>query len=390
MQKQLSAVEYEFVTDNGLLNQFCRHWQSKDFLAIDTEFMRVDTFYPRLALLQISDGEANYLIDPLNISDWTLFSELMLNPEITKVFHSCSEDLLVFIRHFELLPNPVFDTQIANAFLNQGFALSYQNLVADQMDIVLPKGETRSDWLQRPLSDEQLQYAVLDVVFLPDIYTRQLKALKAQNRLAWVMEDCQRLLGNYQAEITQDFSQAYLNISAAWQLEPRQLAVLKALASWRELRARQRDKPKNWIVRDKELLNIAKELPSDSEALTAVDGLHASFIRYEGAAVLDLVQQALNISDTDLPPRIERPLSNAQKKHFKKAQELVAAKAEALGLPVEILGRKRTLMELFLTVTKQDGAAGQQGIPIDEVQLTVELQGWRHDILVQDLLELMQ
>ena len=181
-----------------------------------------------------------------------------------------------------------------------------------------------------------------------------------------------------------------MNISAAWQLEPRQLAVLKALASWRELRARQRDKPKNWIVRDKELLNIAKELPSDSEALTAVDGLHASFIRYEGAAVLDLVQQALNISDTDLPPRIERPLSNAQKKHFKKAQELVAAKAEALGLPVEILGRKRTLMELFLTVTKQDGAAGQQGIPIDEVQLPVELQGWRHDILVQDLLELMQ
>ncbi len=391
MENLLShEAEYVLVTDNDALNNLCQLWQSLSHLAIDTEFMRVDTFYPKVALLQINDGEGNYLIDPLLISDWKLFSALMLKPEITKIFHSCSEDLLVFIHHFALLPSPIFDTQIANAFLNQGFGLSYQNLIAEQMGIDVPKAETRSDWLQRPLSDEQLHYAALDVAFLPEIYARQVEALQAMGRLEWVKEDCQRLLGNYKDEIEQDFSQAYLNISAAWQLDARQLGILKALASWREQRARQRNKPRNWIVRDKELMNIAKYHPANMTDLSNIDGLHANFINYEGAAVLEIVQQVLNLHETALPERIARPLSGAQKKHFRKAQQFVEQKAEELHLPVEVLGRKRTLMQMFQDILNLSANPGQKAISLSDLQLPSELQGWRRDILVPGLLELMQ
>ena len=254
------STEYALITGDNILNQCCEAWQSKSYLALDTEFMRTDSFYPKVALIQVCDGEKNYLIDPLRISDWEKFKALMLAPEITKIFHSCSEDLLVFIRQFGLLPSPIFDTQIANSFLNQGFGLSYQNMISEQLDIDIPKGETRSNWLKRPLSVQQLDYAALDVAYLPEIYSRQKKQLAHRNISAWVDEDCQRLGGNYKEELSQDFSQTYRSISAAWQLDKSQLNILKALAEWREIRARQRDKPRNWIIKDKELEDVVSNI----------------------------------------------------------------------------------------------------------------------------------
>lgn len=387
MNNDVPTIDYRLIKTNQELNTCCQHWQSKAFLGMDTEFMRVNTFYPQLALIQVNDGDAIYLIDPLGISEWEAFAELMLSPGVVKIFHSCSEDLGVFVRHFGLLPTPLFDTQIANAFLNEGFGLSYQNLVAAQSGHELPKGETRSDWLQRPLTQQQLQYAALDVEYLPAIYLAQKEQLQEQGRLSWVEEDCQRLSGNYREELAQDFSQAYLGFSAAWQLNGEQLRLLKLLAEWREKRARQRDKPKNWIVQDKSILEIARYQPQALQELKAIDSLSVNFIRYEGEAILQLVRQA-----QDLPPLandLPRPLSNAQKKLFKKAQTLVRQKAESVGLPVEILGRKRLLLAVF-NVWLASQSETQQAVDITSLTLPDELLGWRKAILLPVFQELFQ
>jgi len=387
VNNDVPTIDYRLIKTNQELNTCCQHWQSKAFLGMDTEFMRVNTFYPQLALIQVNDGDAIYLIDPLGISEWEAFAELMLSPGVVKIFHSCSEDLGVFVRHFGLLPTPLFDTQIANAFLNEGFGLSYQNLVAAQSGHELPKGETRSDWLQRPLTQQQLQYAALDVEYLPAIYLAQKEQLQEQGRLSWVDEDCQRLSGNYREELAQDFSQAYLGFSAAWQLNGEQLRLLKLLAEWREKRARQRDKPKNWIVQDKSILEIARYQPQALQELRAIDSLSVNFIRYEGEAILQLVRQA-----QDLPPLandLPRPLSNAQKKLFKKAQALVRQKAESVGLPVEILGRKRLLLAVF-NVWLASQSETQQAVDITSLTLPDELLGWRKAILLPVFQELFQ
>lgn len=385
--ESVPTCDFTLVNDEESLNSLCSQWQSLPFLGIDTEFMRVDTFYPQLALLQINDGSRLYLVDPLRISDWEAFRNLMRQSAVVKIFHSCSEDLLVFAHTFKLLPVPVFDTQIANAYLNEGFGISYQNLVAAHTGHEIPKGETRSDWLQRPLSQQQLDYAALDVEYLPQIYRSQIEALKEQQRLPWVEEDCRRLLGNYQDELAQDFSQAYTGFSAAWQLDGNELVLLKLLAEWRELRARERNKPKNWILRDHAILEIAKTHPASRGQLQRVDGINSNFIHYEGEAILALVKQAESMPAMD--NHFPRPLSNSQKKLFKKAQALVRQKAEDLALPVEILGRKRLLLSLFYAVLAHQGETREKLDP-QSLSLPEEFTGWRREYLLNELLELLQ
>src|SRR5690606_15510948 len=144
----------------------------------------------------------NVLIDPLGIRDWSAFRALLVDPRIVKVLHSCSEDLLVFQAFLGVIPAPLFDTQIAASYLGHGLSLSYQNLVKEKVGIDLPKGETRSDWLQRPLTEEQLHYAALDVAYLPEIHRLQTAQLVREGKLDWFEEDCERLLHVYDDEVS--------------------------------------------------------------------------------------------------------------------------------------------------------------------------------------------
>ncbi len=153
------AIDIHWIRDDDSLALHCAQWQSLPFVALDTEFMRVDTFYPIAALLQIGDGKSAWLIDPLLINDWRPLSALLENPAVIKVVHACSEDLEVLLRLTGSLPVPLFDTQLAAAYLNLGFSMGYSRLVQEVLNIDLPKGETRSDWLQRPLSETQISYA---------------------------------------------------------------------------------------------------------------------------------------------------------------------------------------------------------------------------------------
>lgn len=193
------AIDIHWIRDNESLAQFCAEWQQLPFVALDTEFMRVDTFYPIAGLLQVGDGKRAYLIDPLTINAWQPLAALLENPAVLKVLHACSEDLEVLLRLTGSLPAPMFDTQLAAAYLNLGFSMGYSRLVQEVLGIELPKGETRSDWLQRPLSDTQISYAAEDAVHLAEVFV-QLRPKLSDDKFAWVLEDGAELVANLRRE----------------------------------------------------------------------------------------------------------------------------------------------------------------------------------------------
>ena len=380
---------YALVTDNQTFQQLCQQWKSASFLAIDTDFIRTSTFYPHVGLIQINDGADNTLVDPLTINDWELFCDLLQDKDIVKIMHSCSEDLQVFMASMQVLPEPVFDTQIAAGLLNEGFGCSYQTLVKNILDIDLPKGETRSDWLQRPLSENQCHYAALDVACLPTIYQHQKSALKESGRLGWLEEECALLITQYSEELKGDYSDYYLSFKGAWQLKSEELAVLQLLAQWRELRARKRDKPRNWIVKDKQLLEIAKLRPSSLEDLKHIDDLGRHFLHHEGDEVLGVVKQALEISADLLPISLPKPLEGNEKQQLKNGQQFAEQKALELGLPTEMLIRKRWLISLLQNMRNLSKEDLEQNTDTVEF-LPVELAGWRKPLLIPELMEAME
>ncbi|MDR2212807.1 MAG: ribonuclease D [Pseudomonadales bacterium] len=380
----IADIDYRWVQDDATLASCCARWREQAAVALDTEFMRVSTFYPRTALLQLADADHLWLIDPLSITQWEPLRALMLDTQVVKVLHSCSEDLLVFLRCLGVFPAPLFDTQIAAAFLNQGSGISYQNLVKLHTGIELPKGETRSDWLQRPLTQEQQAYAALDVAYLLPLWQHQSDTLREQGRLSWLQEDCARLPRQYDSEVNGNFDDYYLNFKAAWQFAPAQRAALQLLAAWREQRARKRDKPRSWILKDTALYGIAQALPANRMQLSIIEDVSDNFVRFEGEQALALVQQARQLPEAQCPPPLPKPLSPGNKTRLRRAQDYIETRAAELKLPNEMLVRKRLLMELYYAL---DAQAKNSAAPL---AIPAELQGWRAPLVLDDLKQLLQ
>lgn len=377
--EQKPPVIYSYIATDAALAEACERWGQSKALAMDTEFMRVTTFYPKAALFQISDGQDIALLDPLDIQHWQPFIALLTNPGIVKILHSCSEDLLVFLNFIGVLPTPLFDTQVASSMLEHGLSISYQNIVKHYIGIDLPKGETRSDWLQRPLTENQCEYAALDVAYLHEIWEAQTSQLNSLKRMDWMQEECARLGDQYAEEISTDFSHYYESFKSAWQLGPQQLAALQKLAQWREQRARLRDKPRSWIVKDTALFVMAQGMLSSKAQLAQLEDVSDNFIRHEGEQVLALIEQARSMPASDCPSALPKPFTQGQKNRLRKAKELIEAKAVELGVSPEFLGRKKTLYALMYALADVNEAGDAEAIP-------QELLGWREALILKELI----
>ncbi len=347
----------------------------KPVVSIDTEFARYNTYYPIVGLIQIYDGDICYLIDPLEVTDLSALQPLLTDSEVTKVFHACTEDMEVFQQCIGVLPNSVFDSQIAAAALGVGFSISYQNLVEHYLDLKVPKEETRSDWLQRPLTEGQLKYAALDVIYLLQVYEMQQEQLLRSDRWQWVEQECASLSLDLATMIDPDL--AYKKIKGLARLNRKQLSVMRALCSWREKQARALDVPRNRILDQKALMSIAIESLGSISELQSVAEMSPRQVRKFGDDIIFLAIEARQLPE-DQCPGLEMADSKIDSKQLGRLREVVRVRAEALSVAPELLTKRRHLEKLL----RSEDAQGRYTLP-------EELTGWRRDAIGDELIRML-
>ena len=367
------AIEIHWIRDDAGLAKQCTVWRQLPFVAVDTEFVRVDTFYPQAGLVQVGDGRDAWLIDPLAIGDWRPLAELLEDRAVVKVLHSCSEDLEVLQRLTGSVPQPLFDTQLAAAYLNLGFSMGYSRLVKEVLGIELPKGETRSDWLQRPLSELQVSYAAEDAVHLAEVYLALSERLSEERR-AWVLEDGAELAANLKREAPPE--ELYREAKLAWKLSRQQLAVLRVLCAWREREARRRDLPRNRILRETSLWPLARFQPDNLASLGRIEDMHPRSVRQDGETLLRLIREAAATPPESWPEAVPEPLPLEASSLLKKLRRIGQAEAERLQIAPELVLRKKSLEALL-----------KSGYPNGPYQLPDSLRGWRRQRMGQALLD---
>lgn len=338
------TVEPVLVDTPEALRQRCERWMDATALGIDTEFVRDRSFFPRLGLIQVGDGSECALIDPLALEDLDPLWRVFEARHVVKVLHSCGEDLETFFHRFGDVPRPLFDTQIAAALLGFGPSVGYRNLVLKQSNIDLPKGETRSNWLQRPLTDAQKIYGALDVAYLPPIYLQLRNELRRRDRMHWLEQELEQLMDT--ERFLPDPDTLYLKIGHPG-MAPRNLEILRRLTAWREHQARERDLPRNFVVPKAALVQIALKTPRNRHQLEKLQSIKPPVVRRHGNAILGIVRAALDTPPSDMPCRIPRPLDLSP--HRPKVQDLrraVANRASELDIPPEMLANKRTVERL--------------------------------------------
>lgn len=348
-----NTPHFTVITDNTSLLEICNLAQQQSEVALDTEFMRVSTYFPKLGLIQLYDGERVSLIDPLAITDFSPFVALLSNPKVLKILHSCSEDLLVFLQKFDQLPRPMIDTQIMARFLGLGTSVGLAKLAQQYLNVEIDKGATRTNWIKRPLSDIQLQYAAGDVWYLLPLYHILEKELAKTPWEQAVIDDCELALAKTHKLQERDSEKAYLDIPNAWKLNPLELSRLRILAQWRQNVGIERDLALSYIVKSDNLWKVAKNNPRNTSEMLEM-GLTENEVRVRGKKILQLLAQARRMSSNDYPEPIERISEDPR---YKKTIRLLQEKVNSLtpeGLTSEIVASKRTLEELIKWVWKYD------------------------------------
>ena len=338
-------------------------------VAVDTEFMRRNTFYPQAALLQLCFEETAWLIDPLKIEDLSPIIELMEDRSVVKILHSASEDLEVFQDWLGVLPQPLFDTQRAAAIVGRGFGMGYRALVMEIEGVDLPKGETRSDWLQRPLTDSQCDYAALDVIHLLNVW----KTLDAQcaekDRRDWGLNDGRGAI----VALASNANGYYKRIKTAWKLQPRQLGILAAVCDWRERTARSKDKPRSWIIDDQACMQLAIKNPCNLAGLQLSTDIPPPALRRYGEELLDLLAKLESISDDQLPQPLGRPLDAQQRDQVK-----------TLKNKVKEIALKRSLTPEILLAAKDYEMLIRESCG-EKIEPPIAWQGWRDELVISPL-----
>ncbi len=375
-------MQYQLITDNDGLARYCASASTADYLAVDTEFVRTRTLYPLLGLVQLYDGKDIALVDVTCIDALQPLSELLTNPDVVKVLHSCSEDLEAFYRHLGVLPAPLFDSQIAAGLVGMGTSLGYAKLVETMLEVSLDKGESRTDWLARPLSAKQLHYAANDVLYLYQLYPALRAAADAKGVSQWVMVDT-AFMGEKRIQPVQP-ELAYLRFKNAAKLRGKSLAALKLLAAWRVKMAQQRNLALNFVVREANLLAIAQSLPASKQALHGIQGLSPQEIRKHGADLLDIIASVEAMEPEYYPPRMPRLVDNPEYKRLSKdIRDLCQRKGDELAIPVEMIGSKSQVNQLLSWHWFELDETRQMG------RLPDLLSTWRGDVLRQGLSELL-
>jgi ribonuclease D len=367
---------HPLITSSDELAALCARLSRAQFVAVDTEFMRENTYWPELCLVQIADENEAAAIDPLaeGIDLTPLLDLLTDNEDVLKVFHAGGQDVEIIYNFTGRTPHPIFDTQIAMMAISQSEQIGYSNLVESWLGKAIDKGARFTDWSRRPLTERQIEYAIGDVTYLADIFPRILKKLVKTGRGEWLDAEMEKLADpeNYRNDPTL----AWLRIKAAGR-NPAVLGRLKALAHWREIEAQEKDIPRGRIVRDETLADIASHPPKDQADLAKVRGLSQGWKDNEiGKRLMATLAAAKPLSESELPPRAARgaPLGKEGALVADLLKLLLKIRAREIDVAARLLARSEELEQLAAGVRK--------GLPM--------LEGWRHDTFGRDALDLVE
>jgi ribonuclease D len=322
---------------DSIASELGRH----DFVGVDTEFMREKTFFAELCLVQIATGSETYCVDPLNGHDMTEFWDALMKD--TWVVHSGRQDIEVVYQTAARMPGRLFDTQIAAGLLGYAPQMGYATLVKELFDTEIDKSHTRANWSRRPLPDAYLHYAAEDVEYLLPALEKLTEQLDQKGRLSWAEEDSAALLNPELYDV--DPALAIERMKGARNLRGRRRAAATRLAAWRESEALRANRPRQWIVKDSALLDVASKLPQDLDALGKIDGLPAGLIRRSGKAILAAVAASGNDETKYRPPSAP---NEEQKALLKSIQKHVAECAADMGLAAETVASKRDLSAVII------------------------------------------
>ena len=344
------------VDDTGSLDAFLQAVDGTAALGVDTEFVRERTFFPQPGLIQVSDGQAVWLLDPVALGDEPAFRQAlaawMADPDRVKILHSVGEDFEVFERVCGEIPDPLFDTQVAAALVGKPLQLKYETLAEEMLGVEFPGGLGRNNWLRRPLPEAWLDYAAHDVIALPALKDELTEQLVAADRLDWHTEECARRVAQARQPVD-----PLLRIRGAERLNDEGLARLVTLAEWRDGQARTRDLPRTFVVPDPALLEIARRNPATPDELEPIDALKPGAARRFGA---ELVACCRRPAEDWTRPAGLQPLDREGRTEVKRMQAVVRERAEALGLDPALLASKREL-ERIVRGERPDWLDGWRG-----------------------------
>jgi ribonuclease D len=365
---------HPLITDTPTLAALCTRLAAADFVTVDTEFMRENTFYPDLCLVQIAGGGEAAAIDPKAPDiDLKPLLDLLVEEPVLKVFHAGGQDLEIIYNLTGKTPSPLFDTQIAAMALGQGEQVSYTNLVASFLNVQIDKGARFTDWARRPLNDRQLDYAIGDVTHLATLFPKMLERLRKTGRGAWLDEEMAR--ASDPATYANDPETSWMRLRISGR-NPAVLGRLKAVAAWREREAQSKDVPRGRIVKDETLGEIAASPPATQADLARMRGLSAAWGTNDiGKRLLAAVQAAAPLSPAEMPAReVSRPGLSSEG----------ALIADLLKLLLKIRAKEANVApKLIVRGDDLDAIAGgvRSGLPV--------LTGWRHDVFGKDALALI-
>lgn len=367
---------HPLITTTDALAELCERLAKADFITVDTEFMRENTYWPELCLVQIADDKEAAAIDPLasGIDLAPLLNLLVNNEDVLKVFHAGGQDVEIIYNLSGRTPHPIFDTQIAMMAISQSEQIGYSNLVESWLGFTVDKGARFTDWSRRPLTERQIEYAIGDVTHLSKIFPRMLKRLIKTGRGEWLDAEMEKLAdpANYKSD-----PQTVWQKIRAPSRNPAVLGRLKAIAAWRETEAMDKNIPRGRIMRDETLADVASHPPREQQDLAKVRGLSAGWKDNDiGRRLMQAIADAKPLTDAELPPRAPRgaPLGKEGALVADLLKLLLKIRSREIDIASRLLARSDDLEAL---------AAGQRkGNPL--------LEGWRFEQFGRDALELVE
>ncbi len=361
-----SLPDFLYVDTAEALASLCAELRDVKYLAIDTEFLRERTYRPELCLIQVKHRDTLACIDPIAIGDIEPFMTLLLDPSITKVLHAASQDLEIFYLLTRKVPVPIFDTQLAAPLLGYSEQIGYGNLVREHLGIDLAKSQTRADWTRRPLPQQQITYALDDVIHLETLYLDLSVKLRELGRLSWLAPEFEAIADP--SKYDQPAAERWRKVRNIQRYKGPALSIIQALAEWREIKAREVNLPRNWLLKDDVLISLAQQQPDSVDELGHIRGLERKSRERYGKELLAVMATAKAREPEPLPPMVRKQKLTAS--HAARVQLLSAwvhQRAAELDVAPGMLAPP-ALLEKFVA---GGGSAA--------------MQGWRAPLLADDL-----